>query len=231
MELLPLNTLGARETAPGVIEFGVYFPWVSADDGNQLFVKIIHEHDQFLQNIPPRRFELNDTIDPTYGDYWSGQVDLGAIPAGNPGSAWGSPGRYVYRFALERPGTTGELDWVIDPYAREFGIGNLSAITVGYQPHVWSAGEQQWRVPALEDLIVYELMISEFGGNIDGTIDHLDYLADVGVNCIEIMPVSNVALEIDWGFLPIGYFGVDERFASARTSSAWWRRPTSGASR
>jgi 1,4-alpha-glucan branching enzyme len=26
------------------------------------------------------------------------------------------------------------------------------------------------------------------------------------------MPVSNVSLEVDWGYLPIGYFGVDERF-------------------
>src|SRR5438874_12309095 len=86
MELLPMNTLGARETAPGVIDFGVYFPWVSAADGNRLFVKVIHEHDQFLQDIAPRRFELNHSPDATYGDYWSGQVDLGAAPGGNPGS-------------------------------------------------------------------------------------------------------------------------------------------------
>ena len=26
------------------------------------------------------------------------------------------------------------------------------------------------------------------------------------------MPLSNVAASVDWGYLPIGYFGVDERF-------------------
>ena len=26
------------------------------------------------------------------------------------------------------------------------------------------------------------------------------------------MPLSNVAVSVDWGYLPIGYFGVDERF-------------------
>ena len=29
---------------------------------------------------------------------------------------------------------------------------------------------------------------------------------------IEVMPLSNVAASVDWGYLPIGYFGVDERF-------------------
>src|SRR5919202_6679847 len=104
MELLPLSTLGARETASGVLDFGVYFPWVSATDGNRLFVKVIHERDQFLQDVAPRRFELHHSGDPKYGDYWSAQVDLGAVPAEGRGSSWGQPGRYVYRFALERPG-------------------------------------------------------------------------------------------------------------------------------
>lgn len=26
------------------------------------------------------------------------------------------------------------------------------------------------------------------------------------------MPVSNVSLEVDWGYLPVGYFGADEWF-------------------
>jgi hypothetical protein len=38
------------------------------------------------------------------------------------------------------------------------------------------------------------------------------YLKDLGVNAVEIMPLSNVASSVDWGYLPIGYFGVDERF-------------------
>ena len=34
------------------------------------------------------------------------------------------------------------IDWIIDPYAREFGIGKLSAFTLGYEPHVWSDEEE-----------------------------------------------------------------------------------------
>jgi maltooligosyltrehalose trehalohydrolase len=51
--LLPLGDLGAVENN-GVVTFGLWLPWVSANDGNRVSVKIIHEHDQFLQNIPPR---------------------------------------------------------------------------------------------------------------------------------------------------------------------------------
>ena len=63
-----------------------------------------------------------------------------------------------------------------------FGVGKLSAITLGYRDHEWSEHEAIWRTPALDDLVIYELMISEFGGSVDGTIDRLDYLADLGVD-------------------------------------------------
>lgn len=211
MNLLPLDRLGARETARGVVEFGIFLPWVAADQGNRLRVKVIHERDQFLQAIPPLEFELQHSVDPVYGDYWSTTVDIAHTPAPHPTSAWGQDGRYVYRYCLDNP-NVGRIDWIIDPFAREFGVGKLSAITLGYQAYAWNPAEAGWRTPALEDLIVYELMLSEFGGSLDGARDKLDYLADLGVNCLEVMPLSNVSATVDWGFLPIGYFGVDERF-------------------
>ncbi|HLP90678.1 MAG TPA: alpha-amylase family glycosyl hydrolase [Nostocaceae cyanobacterium] len=209
MKLLPLNKLGARENN-GIVDFGVFLPWVSKNDGNRLWVKIIHEKDQFLQVTQPLEFELQHSVDPEYGDYWSTQIDINAQtkPAN---SSWGEPGRYVYRYCLQNP-NKGTIDWIIDPFAREYGIGKLSAFTLGYQPYQWSTNENNWKTPALKDLVMYELMIGEFGGSIDGTIEKLNYLQDLGINCIEIMPLSNVALTVDWGFLPIGYFGVDERF-------------------
>jgi 1,4-alpha-glucan branching enzyme len=212
MKLLPLDRLGAREITLGVIDFGLYLPWVSAAHGNRLFVKVIHEHDQFLQQIQPLEFELSHSTDPEYGDYWSTQIDIQQSAPPHPQSAWGTPGRYVYRYCLQNPNRPGRIDWIIDPFAREFGVGKLSAFTMGYAEYAWSQGEQRWKTPPLQDLVIYELMLAEFGGGIDGTIGRLDYLADLGINCIEVMPVSNVALTVDWGFLPIGYFGVDERF-------------------
>lgn len=215
MQLLPLDQLGARQTNASTLQFGMLLPWVTPDNGQQLVVKLVHEHDQFL--VPEVVVPMMHSMHPRYGDLWSATVDLTTIPAAVAGSHWGKPGRYVYRYALSGPNGK-EIDWIIDPYARDFGVGKQSAITVGYVPHTWSASEATWKTPLLEDLVMYELNLAEFSpdsegeGAIDGAIDRLDYLADLGVNCIELMPVSNVECEIDWGYLPIGYFGVDERF-------------------
>jgi len=91
-------------------------------------------------------------------------------------------------------------------------VGKLSAFTLGYQPYTWSGAEATWRTPALTDLVVYEVNIAELGGDLERTRELMAYLSDLGVNAIELMPLSNVAASVDWGYLPIGYFGVDERF-------------------
>ena len=220
MKLLPLDKLGARskKNRPEIIDFGIYLPWVSAEDGNRLWVKIIHEKDQFIQDIQPAMFELAHSKDPDYEDYWSAQVKINAKSKDRDldlDSHWGEPGRYVYRYFLENP-NVGPVDWIIDPFAREFGIGKLSAFTLGYKRHKWSREEATWKTPPLDEIVLYELMINEFGGSIEETIQRLDYLQDLGINCVELMPVSNVSNTVDWGFLPIGYFGVDERFGKRR---------------
>ena len=72
--------------------------------------------------------------------------------------------------------------------------------------------EDQWRTPELADLIFYEMNIAELGNDLDRAREVISYLADLGINAIEIMPLSNVGNSVDWGYLPVGYFGVDERF-------------------
>lgn len=211
MQNLPMNQLGPHELTPGIVDFGILLPWVSATNGNRLWVKLIHERDQFIQGIQPLAFELGHDVNAEYGDMWSGKVDFNTIRDVQPGSHFGLSGRYVYRFELHNP-NVGVLDWIIDPFAREYATGKLSAFTLGYVPYAWSAEENTWKTPALQDLILYELNLAEFGANLQGAIDRLAYLADLGVNAISVMPVSNVSLEVDWGYLPIGYFGVDERF-------------------
>jgi len=214
MQLLPMSRLGPRETAPGTVQFGVLLPWVSAAHGHRLSIKIIHEADQFLQDVPPLEFPLAHSVDPQYGDYWSAQVSISPAQRPTPASAWGTAGTYVYRYQLSSPLLSKPLDWIVDPFAREFGVGKLSAFTLGFTPHVWSVSESAWKTPPLHRLMVYELMLHEFHGHLRGAMDRLPYLADLGVNCVEVMPISNVEATLNWGFEPIGFFGVDERFGN-----------------
>ena len=133
MKSLPINKLGPRESA-GVVDFGVLLPWVSVLDGIRLFVKIIHERDQFIQSIQPLAFELQHSVDAEYGDYWSVGVDFNTIHDLQPGSHFGSPDRHLYRYELHNP-NVGVLDWIIDPFAREYAVGKLSAFTLGYKSY------------------------------------------------------------------------------------------------
>jgi maltooligosyltrehalose trehalohydrolase len=205
-----MNKLGALETSSKVIQFGIFLPGVDSGTGYGVSVKIIHETDQYLKAVQPVVVAQVHSVDPTYGDFWSGTIDLNTAPAA-PGSSFGLPGRYVYRYVIHSP-TRGDIDFIIDPFSREVGVGRLSAITVGATAYTFSANETVWKTPPLKNAIIYELMISEFRDDLGRTIRQLPYLADLGINCIEVMPVSNVLATIDWGYDPIGFFCVAERF-------------------
>jgi maltooligosyltrehalose trehalohydrolase len=215
MIYLPMTKLGAQETSPKFIQFGIFLPGVNPTAGYSVSVKIIHETDQYIQSVQPVVLPQTYSTDPVYGDYWSGSVDLATQPAPANAKAWGADGRYVYRYVVTSA-KRGAIDFIIDPFSREVGIGRLSAITVGSTPYVFSGNELTWKTPALKNAIIYELMISEFRGDLGRTIRQLPYLADLGINCIEVMPISNVLATIDWGYDPIGYFCVAERFGTTQ---------------
>lgn len=217
MKLLPLDLLGARETSPGIVEFGCLVPGVTASSGFSIEVLVIHSRDQFDQDIEPVGVRLEHRVPSPPGleeyDYWYGRLEFESR-ADTPN--WGCHGAYVYRLRITRPDGH-VLDGMTDAFARQYGVADLSAFELGYRDHRWRTPEEAWETPEIRDLIVYELMLSEFAGDIDGAYHRLDYLSDLGVNCLEIMPVCNVRSTIDWGYSPLGYFGVDERFGNRRT--------------
>ncbi|MGH3939690.1 MAG: alpha-amylase family glycosyl hydrolase [Pseudonocardiaceae bacterium] len=210
MQLLPLEELGGRVVGR-TIQFGVLLPALNPGAGFSVTVRVIHEVDQFRQDVPPLTVALQHRIHDTYGDLWSGVVDLDRPPEG-AGPSWGRDGRYVYRLCVNRGNDI--LDWVIDPFARDFGVGKLSAVVVGDSPFDWGADEAAWRTPEAEDLVFYEVNLAEIARDLPAATARIPYLADLGVNCLQLMPVNNVLSEIDWGYLPSAYFGVDERLGS-----------------
>jgi maltooligosyltrehalose trehalohydrolase len=64
----------------------------------------------------------------------------------------------------------------------------------------WTGGG--YETPPLEDLVVYELHVGTFSddGTFDGAIAHLDELAALGVNAIEVMPVAEFPGTRGWGY-------------------------------
>lgn len=64
----------------------------------------------------------------------------------------------------------------------------------------WADGS--WKNKALNEYIIYELHIGTFTdeGTFAAAEKKLDYLAELGVNAIEIMPVSQFAGDRNWGY-------------------------------
>jgi maltooligosyltrehalose trehalohydrolase len=185
--------------------FGVYLPGISAAAGFTVNVRIIHADDQFVPEIAPRSHALGFNATHALG-LWSLTVDL-AKDAGGPGN-FGKNGQYLYRYELTRNGA--EVTRVfLDPFAVENGPGLLAAFTVGAsKAFQWT--DQAYRTPPLDELIIYETDVAEFYGTFDGVIARLDYLEGLGVNCLELMPITPVKHEFDWGYGPIGYFAPED---------------------
>jgi maltooligosyltrehalose trehalohydrolase len=76
--------------------------------------------------------------------------------------------------------------------------------TVDHAAFQWT--DQHWRPPPLSSAIFYELHIGTFTreGTFIAVIDKLDYLVDLGVTHIELMPIAEFSGNRGWG-----YDGVD----------------------
>ena len=66
-----------------------------------------------------------------------------------------------------------------------------------------------------DDPIVYELHVRGFGRTFAGCAEHLQYLADLGVNVIELMPVHPFDTSDNyWGYMPLVWGAVHRPYAA-----------------
>jgi len=207
--MIDLQELGAHVVAdaPLRVRFGVHLPTISWTASYRVKVLVIHERDQFVREVPPREFYL-DWQGGAY-DLWSAEVEL----AGGPGHL-GEAGTHLYRYQLLHETVAGEevvVRFFADPFGRAAGKGTLSAFTTpADQDHAWA--DDGFTVPEVDDLVIYELHVGEFGGGFAAVADGIPYLTSLGVNALELMPVTNVKEDVEWGYTPLGYFAPDDRY-------------------
>ena len=77
----------------------------------------------------------------------------------------------------------------------------------------------EWEVTDFEpvkttDLVIYELLVRDFTQphTYQSMTDSLDYLARLGVNAIELMPVNEFGGNSSWGYNPSFYFAPDKYY-------------------
>lgn len=74
--------------------------------------------------------------------------------------------------------------------------------------------DQFWRGSPRTGAVLYEAHVGTFSksGTFDGAIEHLDYLVDLGVTHIEVMPVAEFAGDRGWGYDGVALFATHEPY-------------------
>jgi maltooligosyltrehalose trehalohydrolase len=215
--MIDLTLVGATARSVGggfQIQFGLYLPGIRATDQFEVVVRIIHRDDRFDPTVAPQDHNLNWNAGSAY-DLWSATIPVAPVA----GTHYGTPGLYLYRFQLWWTPLGGLRQlitrWFTDPFAKATDIGSLAAVEVPAPAATFQWNDGAFKTPELDDLIVYELHVEQFNDTFQGVIDRLVYLKSLGVNCIELMPVTSPKLDFDWGYGPLHYFSPSAHFGGA----------------
>ncbi|WP_421943106.1 malto-oligosyltrehalose trehalohydrolase [Pedobacter sp.] len=86
--------------------------------------------------------------------------------------------------------------------------------SIAYDLTAFRWTDNSWRVPELEAFIIYELHCGTFtpDGDFSGIKEKLDYLKDLGITAIEIMPVSQFSGSRNWGYDGVYPFAVQNSY-------------------
>lgn len=104
----------------------------------------------------------------------------------------------------------------IDPYARQVTstVGNA----VVYEPNFDWQGDD-YELPPVNEMVIYEMHLGTFHDSADDRRDKfeeaalkLEYLKNLGVNVIELMPLSEFAGHLSWGYNPSCIFAVESDY-------------------
>jgi len=90
--------------------------------------------------------------------------------------------------------------------------GNTSVLQTNQQAYAWQA--TSFKAPGADTMVVYECHVRDFDEkhSYAGVIDHLDYLKELGVNVLELMPVNEFEGNSSWGYNPSFYFAPDKYY-------------------
>lgn len=103
-----------------------------------------------------------------------------------------------------------------DPYARQMVHSNSNGVIASLD-FDWEGDDFQ--LSNWNELVIYEMHIGTFNreeaeqpGDFHTAIERLDYLQELGVNAIELMPVTEFPGDLSWGYNPSHPFAVEESY-------------------
>jgi len=171
--------------------------------------------------IDPAYYMKRDSINADSVYYWITLHNL------TPGT------QYAFQYLIDEnlriadPYTHEILDPENDKYITSATYPNLKSYPTGKTDHIAGTLQTdqpayQWKDnvykrPKKDKLVIYELLVRDFVAthNYKTLADTLGYLQRLGVNAIELMPITEFEGNDSWGYNPIFYFAPDKYYGPA----------------
>jgi len=75
--------------------------------------------------------------------------------------------------------------------------------------------------PTFNTMVIYELHVGTFNNTFTGAVQKLDYLKNLGINAVEVLPITQNPLfsdhtpaDHDWGYDPVQFFAVKSKYGT-----------------
>jgi 1,4-alpha-glucan branching enzyme len=192
----------------------------STSTGTTASKNIVHLIGDFNNWEASSAYQLNKD-----GDYWWITLDTSTLlPVQD---------EYVFQYLID-----GEIR-IGDPYAEKISdsedihiatsvypnliayptgktTGRASVLELNKTEYVWKSQSFSRTIPRNE-LNIYELHFRDFTaeGTYKAATAKLDYIKELGINCIHVMPVSEFEGNNSWGYNPNYYFAADKAYGTA----------------
>ncbi len=172
------------------------------------------------------------------GDWneWTRKTEGSMVWDGSKGCWWitldGFDADKEYRFQYRLGTKSGSDIYVSDPYTEivydqwndqyidgvpafpEGAKQLISAFQINKPGYSWQVPD--FKVEDKNDLVIYEMLFRDFttSQDIEGALAELDYIENLGVNAIELMPVQEFDGNLSWGYNPNHWFALDKYYGT-----------------
>jgi len=112
--------------------------------------------------------------------------------------------------------------WRRDPYGRHI-FGSDTRNSIIHNPSAFNWGANAFTMAPMKDLVIYEMHIGAFYdptpgngqvGRFTDAIQKLDHLAGLGINAVELMPISEFPTATSWGYNLSYPFAIESSYGS-----------------
>ena len=172
------------------------------------------------------------------GDWnnWERKTEGSMFWDGSKGCWWitleGFDADKEYRFQYRLGNESGSDTFVSDPYTEivydewndqyisgvpAFPAGAkqlISAFQINKPEYAWKHSD--FKVEDKNDLVIYEMLFRDFTKtqNIAGAMSQLDYIENLGVTAVQLMPIHEFDGNLSWGYNPNHWFALDKYYGT-----------------